>query len=201
MASISRPLRGSSWRLLMGMAVDRRRGGCGWRRRGLRHCGVTAWAGMLEAGSGWFGNGGGGMFTARAGAILSGMLIMAGLVPATVARAAAAAPAFRAYGSAEQVYVLGLRPGARMSLLTASGHVLYTGGADSQGGLLFRKVPPGRGYRVRLQSDGAESGRVTVHSDRAAPWDPGIYRQSVPDSGYSYLTTRDGTKLAIDVHP
>ncbi|MDQ1508278.1 MAG: uncharacterized protein QOG50_122, partial [Actinomycetota bacterium] len=35
----------------------------------------------------------------------------------------------------------------------------------------------------------------------AAPWDPAIYNQSIPDNGYGYLTTRDGTKLAIDVHP
>ena len=28
-----------------------------------------------------------------------------------------------------------------------------------------------------------------------------IYKQSIPESGYGYLTTRDGTQLAIDVHP
>jgi uncharacterized protein len=39
-----------------------------------------------------------------------------------------------------------------------------------------------------------------VHSDAAAPWDPSISKQSISDNGYSYLTTRDGTKLAIDVH-
>ena len=42
---------------------------------------------------------------------------------------------------------------------------------------------------------------ITVHSDAAAPWDPSIYNQKIKDSGYQYLTTRDGTKLAIDVHP
>jgi len=62
-------------------------------------------------------------------------------------------------------------------------------------------VPPGNGYRVRLDSDGAESGPITVHSNAAAPWDPRIYNQSIPDNGYTYLTTRDGTQLAIDVHP
>ena len=45
------------------------------------------------------------------------------------------------------------------------------------------------------------SGPITVHSDAAAPWDPSIYNQSIPDNGYTYLTTRDGTQLAIDVHP
>jgi hypothetical protein len=28
-----------------------------------------------------------------------------------------------------------------------------------------------------------------------------IYNQSIPDYGYTYLTTGDGTQLAIDVHP
>jgi len=99
------------------------------------------------------------------------------------------------------VYVTGLAPSAQMSLVTARGRALYTLSADSLGGLLFRNVPPGNGYRVRLDSNGTESGPLTVHSEQAAPWDPGIYNQSIPDSGYTYLTTRDGTKLAIDVHP
>ena len=36
---------------------------------------------------------------------------------------------------------------------------------------------------------------------RRAQWNPSIYDQSIPTNGYGYLTTRDGTKLAIDVHP
>ena len=122
--------------------------------------------------------------------------------PATSAPSSGtSAPSFNAFGSAEQVYVTGLPPSAEMSLVTAVGQTLSTQRADSLGGLLFRNVAPGTGYRVRLESDGAESGPLTVHSDQAAPWDPGIYNQSIPDNGYGYLTTRDGTKLAIDVHP
>jgi predicted acyl esterase len=78
---------------------------------------------------------------------------------------------------------------------------VYTQNADSLGGLLFRNVTPASGYRVRLTSSGQESGPITVHSEAAAPWDPSIYNQSIPDNGYTYLTTRDGTQLAIDVHP
>ena len=118
------------------------------------------------------------------------------------ATGAAAAPAtISAHGSAEQVYVTGLSPNARMSLLRPNGTTLYTQRADSLGGLLFRSVPPGNGYRVRAASGGAESGPVTVHSNAAAPWDPSVYNQSIPDNGYGYLTTRDGTQLAIYVHP
>jgi predicted acyl esterase len=130
------------------------------------------------------------------------MVGLVGLTTATPAPAAsAAAPTFSAHGSAEQVYVTGLAPNAQMSLLTSNGTTLYTQSADSLGGLLFRNVPPGKGYRVQLYPHGAESGPITVHSDAAAPWDPGIYDQSIPDNGYTYLTTRDGTQLAIDVHP
>ncbi|MGN6373560.1 MAG: CocE/NonD family hydrolase [Solirubrobacteraceae bacterium] len=114
---------------------------------------------------------------------------------------AASASAFTARGSAEQVYVTGLGSNAQMSLLNSSGETLYTQNADSLGGLLFRNVTPGKGYRVRLTSTGEESGPITVHSDAAAAWDPSVYNQSIPDNGYTYLTTRDGTELSIDVHP
>jgi predicted acyl esterase len=120
---------------------------------------------------------------------------------AWAARARASTPTFSAHGSAEQVYVTGLAGDARMSLLNRKGRRLHTGRADSLGGLLFRNVPPGSGYRVRLLPHGAKSGPITVYSGRAAPWNPSVYNQSIPDNGYGYLTTRDGTKLAIDVHP
>jgi hypothetical protein len=134
---------------------------------------------------------------------LIAVVLAVGLTTTAGASAAtgASAPTFSAQGSAEQVYVTGLSPNARMSLLRSNGTTLYTQRADSLGGLLFRNVPPGRGYRVRLQPAAAESGPITVHSGSAAPWDPNVYGQSIPDNGYTYLTTRDGTQLAIDVHP
>jgi predicted acyl esterase len=78
---------------------------------------------------------------------------------------------------------------------------VYTQNASSLGGLLFRNVTPGTGYQVRLTSTGEASGPITVHSDAAAPWDSSIYNQSIPNNGYTYLRTRDGTQLAITVHP
>ena len=113
---------------------------------------------------------------------------------------AASASAFTAQGSVEQVDVTGLAPNAQVSLLKKSATV-DTQNADSLGGLLFRNVKPGAGYRVSVTSTGETSGPITVHSDAAAPWDPSIYNQSIPDNGYTYLTTRDGTQLSIDVHP
>ncbi len=114
---------------------------------------------------------------------------------------AATASAFDAQGSVEQVYVTGLAPGAQMSLLGKKGETVSTQTADSLGGLLFRKVAPGKLYKVRLSSTSEESGPITVHTQKPASWNKGTYTQTIPTSGYTYLTTRDGTKLAIDVHP
>ncbi|HEX6461303.1 MAG TPA: CocE/NonD family hydrolase [Thermoleophilaceae bacterium] len=113
---------------------------------------------------------------------------------------AAGAAEFSAHGSAEQVYVTGLAPSEQMSLLDPSGNTVATQQADAQGGLLFRNVTPGDGYRVRA-TDGTESGPLTVLSNDPTPPSTDIYNQSIPSSGYGYLTTRDGTKLAIYVHP
>lgn len=123
------------------------------------------------------------------------------LALATSAAMAASASAFSAQGSVEQLYVTGLSPNAQMSLLSKSGATVSTQSADSLGGLLFREVKPAKGYRVSLTSTGETSAPITVHSDAAKPWDPEIYSQSIPNSGYTYLTTRDGTRLSIDVHP
>src|SRR2546423_14968089 len=64
--------------------------------------------------------------------------------------AAASASAFNAQGSAKQVYVTGLAANAEASLLNSSNETVYTQNADSLGGLLFRNVTPGTGYRVRV---------------------------------------------------
>lgn len=112
---------------------------------------------------------------------------------------AAAASAFDAHGSAEQVYATGLSPDAQASLLNKSGGTVATQSADAQGGVLFRNVAPGSGYRVA--SAGQTSGPLAVHNDASKPWDPSVYNQEIPDNGYTYLTTRDGTQLSIDVHP
>ena len=133
----------------------------------------------------------------------SRILALASALLATLALnvpGAAAATKVAARGSAEQVYATGLGPHARTELLNARGRVVASQRADAQGGVLFRDVKPGAGYRVRLGSSGDESASLTVHSDAAKPWDPRVYDQKVRDSGYQYLTTRDGTKLAIYVH-
>ena len=117
--------------------------------------------------------------------------------------AAAGASAFSAHGSVEQVYVTGLAPCAQMSLLgTERRNASPRRTPTRTGGLLFRKVTPGKGYRVKLVSTSEESGPITVYDAEAGAVGPqALYKQPIAESGYGYLTTRDGTQLAIDVHP
>jgi predicted acyl esterase len=130
---------------------------------------------------------------------LGGAVVALALVFATAA--AAAKPSFSAHGSVEQVYVTGLDAGARMSLLDRAGEAVATKRANKQGGLLFRRVKPAKGYRVRAAEGGPKSPPLTVLTTRSAPPDEDIYKQQLPEQGYGYLTTRDGTKLAYYVHP
>jgi predicted acyl esterase len=123
------------------------------------------------------------------------------LAGAVAAPGAVAADPVVAHGSARQVWATGLPANASMSLLGSGGSALQTKSADAEGGVLFRDVSPGVGYRVRRNSDGTTSAPVTVHSEAAAQWNPGIYDQKISSNGYQYLTTRDGTQLAISVHP
>jgi len=114
---------------------------------------------------------------------------------------AAAEPSFDARGSVEQVYATGLPPGAQVSLYDSGGTEVATKEANELGGALFREVAPGSGYRVGLTANGPESVPLQVLTTQSAPPSTALYGQSIPSSGYGYLTTRDGTKLAINVHP
>jgi predicted acyl esterase len=120
---------------------------------------------------------------------------------AACAGVATAQATFSARGSVEQVYVTGLAPGAEMSLLDGAGTTIATRQASALGGLLFRDVPPGGGYRVQPAGGGEASGPLTVLSTQSAPPSTAIYDQAIPSSGYGYLTTRDGIQLSFSVHP
>jgi predicted acyl esterase len=134
---------------------------------------------------------------ARAGAARGLIAIAISLAVLVPASASANSAVFTARGSVEQVYVVGLPRGAPVTLSAGDGARIASIHADSLGGALFRGVPPGTGYRV--QAGGSESGPLTVLSMRPAPPSTQIFRQRIPSSGYGYLSTRDGTELAIDV--
>jgi uncharacterized protein len=133
--------------------------------------------------------------------LLASVLAFTSISAANAGAATAAQAAFSAHGSVEQVYVTGLAPNQQMTLLSGAGKTVATQPADSQGGLVFRNVSPGSGYRVRPASGGTASGPLTVLTTRPAPPSTSVYDQSIPSSGYGYLTTRDGTQLSYYVHP
>ena len=116
-----------------------------------------------------------------------------------VTDASGAAPSLTAHGSAEEVYATGLPGGTKVTLLDGHGHKVATKPATAEGGVLFYKVRPGAGYRLRAGS--TTSAPVTVHTNASTPWDTSFYKQTIPYDGYGYLTTRDGTQLAYTVHP
>jgi predicted acyl esterase len=134
------------------------------------------------------------------GRLALGCALLIALLPAVGAGVAGAGtPSFEARGSVEQVYATGVSPEASVSLYDGQGQEVATKSADGLGGVLFRDVPPGSGYRVA--SEGATSEPLQVLTAESAPPSTALYEQSIPSSGYGYLTTRDGTRLAIDVHP
>ena len=127
---------------------------------------------------------------------LIGGLGAAALALAVAPNANAGVSALTARGSAEQVQVTGATPGAEVKLVKG-GSLVATRSGGELGGVVFRKVEPGGGYAVRSEGTTTESFRV--FSNKSAPPDESIYDQTLED-GYGYLTTRDGTKLAINVH-
>ncbi|HEX3690717.1 MAG TPA: CocE/NonD family hydrolase [Solirubrobacteraceae bacterium] len=126
--------------------------------------------------------------------------VAVGLVASLMFAAAAQAKssALVAHGSVQQVYAVGLTPHAKVALLDQRGHTVATQKAGRLGGIVFRSVTAGHGYRLRAGT--RRSRPVTVMPDRSAPPSTKVYAQKLPKSGYGYLRTRDGTSLAIDVH-
>jgi hypothetical protein len=124
-------------------------------------------------------------------------LLAAGPAAAAPGTSAGRAAAPTAHGGAEQAYAVGLHPRARARLLGSGGRTLKTARADAQGGVLFRRLRPARGDRI--ESGGWRSGPLAVLGDAAAPPSTRLYDQRIR-GGYGYLTVRDGTRLAIDVH-
>jgi predicted acyl esterase len=86
-----------------------------------------------------------------------------------------------------------------VTLHDSGGSQIASHEANSLGGSLFREVPAGSGYTVR--SGGEQSDPITVLPNQSAPPSTSVYNQTLPTSGYGYMTMRDGTKLAYAVHP
>jgi uncharacterized protein len=110
----------------------------------------------------------------------------------TLLTATSAEAAVKARGSVNQVQVTGAKPGSELVLRDRRARKVASQRASQLGGAVFRNVKAGR-YTLG-------SRRVTVLRSISKPPSEKLYKQSIPKSGYGYLTTRDGTQLAIDVH-
>jgi predicted acyl esterase len=117
--------------------------------------------------------------------------IAAVAITCVVGAGSAEAATLKVRGSAEQVLVTGAKKGQRLVLTTSAGKRVATQRAGALGGAVFRALKPGA-YRVGKL-------KVKVLSTRSAPPSTKAYNQKIPSSGYGYLTTRDGTQLAIAV--
>ena len=91
--------------------------------------------------------------------LVSALLLLPGTAQAT--------PTAR--GSVEQVHVTGAKPGARVALLR-NGRVAGAKRAGRLGGVVFRRVTPGRGYRVRSGATTTARVRVLRAGSRSRWW-------------------------------
>ncbi len=109
-------------------------------------------------------------------------------------------------GSVHQIAVLHAAPGATLSVVRKHS-VVQTGTVDGLGSYNFHNLPARTGYRVLITDGGQTSvaGPVTVLDPDATP-PQSLYSGQRLDvsnlggnSGYGYLTTRDGTQLSVQV--
>ena len=102
---------------------------------------------------------------------MGGLRGAAAAVVGAVALALISAPgalAFTAHGSVQQVYARGLPGGAKVTLLNAKRKRVATKKASAEGGVVFRGLKPGGGYRVRP----AGAARVRRRSPSSPPAPP-----------------------------
>jgi len=122
----------------------------------------------------------------------------------TATRTATAQPGdIQLRGSIEQVYLTDAIPGTELEL-RRNGELIATGVADARGSFIWRNLETGDGYTVTVATAAATSGAtesfgpVRVSAMTEHP-DPSTFEGQSIGAGYGYLTTRDGTVLAINV--
>jgi uncharacterized protein len=132
------------------------------------------------------------------GALLAIVVALA-LGPSTAAPRAAAASTsatFHVQPSVNMIAVTNAQHGAAAVLVDGSGKAIARRSVDDQGSVLFRSVPAGTAYVVRIA--GAQSPPVRVVGPGATP-PASFYASQHLAPGFGYLETRDGTLLSIDV--
>lgn len=108
---------------------------------------------------------------------------------------------FKWRGSVEQVHVWKAPAGTKLELVDAQGDTVQSGTTDELGSLIFRKVQPGDGYVVRAPELSPVETTAPIHvmsvANSLPPSD--FYAKQTLVAGENYITTRDGTTLAVYV--
>jgi predicted acyl esterase len=97
-----------------------------------------------------------------------------------------------------QLQVTHATPGDTLEAVDAMGAVVQSGIVDTLGSLMFRNLPPGDGYVVRLQGTmpPEQTQPLTVMSVGTSTPDPATYAAQKLVPGFNYLHMRDGTTLS-----
>lgn len=106
--------------------------------------------------------------------------------------------AFTVQGSVNQVFVTHATKDQELDLRDAKGVSLAKGKADYLGSLVFRKIAPGKGYRVFALGTTPElfSAKIDVMESAASLPPQSFYADQKIQPGTGYLKMRDGTTLA-----
>ncbi|MFW5878858.1 MAG: CocE/NonD family hydrolase, partial [Myxococcota bacterium] len=103
---------------------------------------------------------------------------------------------FRYRPSVEQIHVWMAEPGALLEV-ERDGVLVAEGIADEMGSFVFRKLAPGKGYIVRCRDEYTSPLQVMSVVSSMPP--PDFYTRQKLESGFGYLTMRDGTQLSVYV--
>jgi len=97
----------------------------------------------------------------------------------------------------EQVAVLDAQPGDTITVTGPDG-AATDGTVDEQGSLLFRNLTPGDGYTLASATERSAPFAVADPADNPdAAWYAA--QPKLPEGGFGYITTRDGTTLSANV--
>lgn len=108
---------------------------------------------------------------------------------------------FKVRESVQQLQVTHADPGAELAVYDANGMQLAKGTADKQGSFIFRRLPAGKGYQVRVVGSSPLEYSRALHVftvDESKP-QQNFYSDQKLQAGFNYITTRDGTQLSAYV--
>jgi len=111
---------------------------------------------------------------------------------------AATPPDFTVRESVEQLHITHAPPATELAVFDGTGTQVALGTTDELGSLMFRKLAPGAGYRVKTTTatPALETGPFEVMSTASSLPAQSFYSAQVLDKGSQYVTTRDGTTLS-----